>query len=356
MAESISGEVGLKVLITGAAGFFGSHLVEHLLRNTDWELVLLDKLAYASNGMSRLRDIKVFDQQKNRVSMYCIDVSYPISTGVEKEIGAVDYIVHLAAETHVDRSIEDPRPFVQSNVVGTMEMLQLARKMNGRLKGYLQFSTDEVFGPCFEGAPAFKEWARYNPTNPYSACKAAADMLCLAWANTYGIPLIITHCMNIFGERQHPEKFIPMVVRKILRSETIYVHTDPSRTKAGSRAYIHGRNVATAVQFILENVKTPLGLKLKEKYNIVGEKEIDNLALATMIHSIMEETVNRKLDFKVEMVDFHSSRPGHDLRYALDGRKLADLGWEPPKTFEDSLRKTVEWMVNPGNISWLMLD
>ncbi len=344
------------MLISGAAGFFGSHLVEALLKNTDWELILLDKLGYASNGISRLRDVKVFENSKNRVSMYAIDISYPISLGVEKEIGSVDYIVHLAAESDVNRSIADPRPFVQSNIVGTMEMLQLARKMLPRLKTYVQFSTDETFGPCYDGAPPFKEWSRYLPTNPYSSTKAAADMLCFGWANTYGVPLIVTNCMNMYGERQHPEKFIPLVVRKILRSEIIYVHSDPSRTKAGSRAYIHCRNVASAVQFILEKAKAGTGMKLKEKFNIVGEQEIDNLELATMIHKTMEQEMNRKLDFKTELVDFHSSRPGHDLRYALDGRKLADLGWSPPKDFETSLTKCVNWMISPENIHWLLLQ
>ena len=344
----------MKILVTGGAGFAGHHFVESLLKNTDWEIVILDKLAYASNGMSRLRDIKAFD--KNRVSMFAMDVSFPVSVGVEREIGYVDYIVHMAAETDVNRSIVDPRTFVQSNVVGTMEMLQLARHMASRLKAFIYFGTDEQFGPCYEGAPSFKEMARYNPTNPYAATKAAGDMLCLAWANTYGLPMICTHTMNMFGERQHPEKYIPLVIRKILRSETIYVHSDATRTKAGSRAYIHCRNVAQAIQFILLNAKPGIGMKLKEKYNIVGEKEVDNLELAKMIHGIMEKVLQRPFPLKVELVDFHSSRPGHDMRYSLDGRKLAELGWTPPKTFNESLEKMVEWAVSPENISWLMLE
>ena len=347
----------MRVLITGAAGFIGSHLVEHCLKNTDWELVLIDKLAYASNGMSRLREVGIFEPvNSHRISMFAIDISYPISTGIEKEIGAVDYILHLAAETHVDRSIADPRPFVQSNVVGTMEMLQLARRMGGRLKAFIQFGTDEEYGPCYNGAPAFKESARFNPTNPYSATKAAGDSLAMAWANTYGVPVICTKCMNVFGERQHPEKFIPLVVKKILRSETITIHTDPTRTESGSRAYIHARNVAAALEFIVNNVKAGTGQRLRERVNIVGEKEVDNLELARKIHGIMAATLNPGLLFSVEMVDFHSTRPGHDLRYALDGRKLKELGWEPPKTFDESLERTIKWMINPANMSWLMMD
>ncbi len=166
----------MRALITGAAGFIGSHLTEHLLKNTDWELVLVDKLAYASNGLARLNDIQAFSQAKNRVHMFPIDVAQPIPVMLEREIGSIDYILHLAAETHVDNSITDPRPFVMSNVVGTMEMLQFARRLNSRLKKFVMMSTDEVFGPAPEGV-SYKENDRYNSTNPYSATKAAAEEL-----------------------------------------------------------------------------------------------------------------------------------------------------------------------------------
>lgn len=347
--------MGQRVLLTGAAGFIGSHIVEHFLKNTDYELILVDKLAYAANGMTRLREVKAFQAAGQRVQMFAIDISMPLSTGIIKEIGSVDYIVHLAAETHVDRSISDPRPFVVSNVLGTMEMLEFARKIS-RLKMFIMFGTDEEFGPCSVGAPAWKEWSRMNPTNPYSATKAGADALALAWANTYGLPIICTKCMNVFGERQHPEKFIPMTVKKLLRSERITIHSDPQKEKAGSRSYIHARNVAAAVQFILENAKLDFTGRMRDKYNIVGEKEVDNLTLADNIHAIMQGQMERELDFKHEMVDFHSSRPGHDLRYALDGKKLKDMGWEPPKTFDESLERTVKWMIQPENMGWLLLD
>jgi dTDP-glucose 4,6-dehydratase len=346
----------VKMLVTGAAGFIGHHVVEHFLRSTDWELILVDKLGYASNGMSRLRDIRVFEQVKNRVGMWALDVSRPISYGVEKEIGSVDVILHMAAETHVDRSITDPKPFVESNVLGTMEMLEYAKRLNSKLKMFIYFSTDEVFGPCFNGAPPFKEWSRYNSTNPYSATKAAAEELCMAWANTYGIPMVVTHCMNAFGERQHPEKFVPACVRKILKNELITIHADATKTQAGARSYIHARNAAAAIQFLIENVKAGAGQKLRDKYNIVGEKEVDNESLVKMIHKIMLDVMGYKQELRYELVDFHSSRPGHDLRYALDGRKLAELGWEPPKNFEASLEKTVRWMLAPENLNWLMLD
>lgn len=343
----------MKALITGGAGFIGSHLVEHLLKNTNWDLIILDRLTYASNGLNRLNDIGAFDQGR-RTQFFPVDIAYPISVGVEKEIGQVDYILHLAAETHVDNSITDPRPFVYSNVVGTMEILEYARRLNGRLKKFVYFSTDEVFGPAQIGH-SFKDWDRYDSRNPYSATKAAAEELCLAWANTYKLPIIVTHCMNAFGERQHPEKFIPNTVKKMLRGESITIHADSSRTKAGSRSYIHARNIASAVLWILNNIDSPPVGTLRDKYNIVGEREVDNLVLVKTIHKYLQEALNREIVPSYELVDYHSSRPGHDLRYALNGEKLRKLGWSLPATFDDSLQKTIQWMVDPRHLHWLLV-
>ncbi len=316
-----------KILVTGGAGFIGHHFCEALLKNTDWDIVVMDRLNYASSGFDRLRDINVFDDK--RVSIFTTDFSQAIPEGVEREIGALDYIVHMGAETHVDRSIENPEPFVMANVVGTMRMLDFARKQKN-LKKFFYFSTDEIFGPAPEGV-YFKEWDRYKSTNPYSATKAGGEELALAYHNTYKVSVVITHTMNNFGERQHPEKFIPKVMRAVLKGDTIQIHSDSTKTKPGSRFWIHARNVASAVLFLID--KGEIG----DKYNIVGEKEVDNLEIARTVARAMGK------DLKYELVDFHSSRPGHDLRYALDGTKMKNLGWEPPVHFEDSLRKTVEW-------------
>lgn len=334
----------IKCLVTGGAGFIGHHIVEHILKNTDWQVAVLDKLNYASCGFDRLRDINVFDEK--RVHIFTSDFSYPLPEGVKKEIGQIDYILHLGAETHVDNSIENPEPFVMSNVVGTMRMLDFAKEQKnftrqfGELKKFVYFSTDEVFGPAEEGI-FYKEWDRYNSTNPYSATKAAGEELCLAYANTYKMPIIISHCMNVFGERQHTEKFIPMSIRKILNNEKISVHSDSTKTKSGSRFYIHARNVAAAVLFLLEKGES------REKYNIVGEKELTNLEVAQFIANVLNK------ELKYEMTDFHSSRPGHDLRYALDGEKLAKMGWQLPKNFEQSLEKTIKWYLE--NDRWLYI-
>jgi len=323
------------VLITGGCGFVGHHLVEHLLKRTEWNIVILDKLTYASEGFDRLRDIKVFDDK--RVKVLAADFNQPLSNGVEREIGEVDYIFHLGAETHVDRSIDDPSPFVTANVVGTMQVLNFA-KTQTRLKKFFYFSTDEVFGPAPKGV-AYKEWDRYNCGNPYAAAKAGGEELCLAYGNTYKVPIIITHCMNIFGERQHMEKFIPLVIRKVLSGETILIHSDSTKKIPGSRYWIHARNVAAAILFLVDEGN------FQDKYNIVGEREVNNLEMAQAIARILD----KKLHY--ELVDFHSSRPGHDLRYALDGAKMHEMGWRLPRSFEQSLEKTVLWTLE--NPKWL---
>lgn len=324
-----------RILITGGCGFIGHHFVEHILKYTKWDMIILDKLSYASLGYDRLRDIKVFDNK--RILLLTADFAQEISEGCVREIGEIDYIVHMGANTHVDRSITDPKPFVEANVMGTMHMLDLARKLPN-LKKFVYFSTDEVFGPAPEGV-AYKEWDCYNSRNPYAATKAAGEELCLAYGNTFKIPVVIMHTMNVFGERQHHEKYIPMVIRSVLNGDTVTIHADPTRTKAGSRFYIHARNVASAILFLLDKGQT------QDKYNIVGEQEVDNLALAQMI----ADHIGKPLQY--DMVDFHSSRPGHDLRYALDGSKMEGMGWTIPKTFESSLKKTIDWcLANPG---WL---
>jgi len=330
----------MRILITGICGFIAHHFVEHFLKNSDLEIVGIDCLTYASNGFNRLRDISAYDDK--RVKVVGADFTKPLQHGVKQEIGQVDYIVHMGAETHVDNSIVDPEPFVRANVLGTMNVLNFAKEQEN-LKKFIYFSTDEVFGPANNGE-SFKEWDRYNSANPYAASKAGGEELALAYANTYKLPITITHTMNIYGERQHPEKFIPSVISKCLYGGKVFIHADSTKTIPGSRQYIHARNVANAVDYLLTKSN------IRDKYNIVGEKEVSNLDLALLI----SEYVGESLDY--ELVDFHSSRPGHDLRYALDGTKMREIGWEIPINFEESLNKTVEWYLKPGNRKWLDWD
>lgn len=317
----------MRILLTGGAGFVGHHIAEHLLKTTDAEVVFLDRLDCSGN-LARITEIEQWERHKKRCKWVWHDLRADIGSTTRAHIGKVDAILHLAAGTHVDRSITNPMDFVFDNVVATGNLLEYARTSD--IKSMVYFSTDEVFGPAKAGV-AYKEWDRYNSGNPYSATKAGAEELCLAYHNTYGVPVRITHCMNIFGERQHHEKFIPMVIGKVHRGELVHIHSDATKTISGSRFYIHARNVAAAVDFVLK--KGADG----DKYNIVGEREVANLDLAKLIAEIQ----GKPLEYV--MVDFHSSRPGHDLRYALDGAKMKALGWEPPVGFVRSLEKVVQW-------------
>lgn len=349
-----------KILITGGAGFVGAHFVEHVLKNTDWQIVSLDRLDFSGN-LNRMTDFMT-PEYKRRVNVVFWDLKAELNELVSKQLGGpFDYIAHLAAGSHVDRSIIDPMSFFMDNCIGTVNLLNYAR--NGGLKKawsnfedgkvvpekiegrFLYFSTDEVYGPApfddtFKG---FKEWARLNPNNPYAAAKAAAEMAVISFANTYRVPCVMTNTMNIFGERQHPEKFIPLVIRKCLSGEEILIHANKDLDQAGMRHYLHARNVGAAALHVLINGKTLDGSATVGRYNIVGDKEVDNMQMARLIHSIVKAEKPDVPDLNARLVDFHSSRPGHDLRYALDGELLASEGFSYAVDFEESLAKTIRW-------------
>lgn len=323
-----------KIIVTGGCGFIGHHVVQHFYKTTDWDIIIFDKLTYASCGLQRLRDLDLLNNE--RIKVFTIDLTNGIEEGIKREIGDdVELIMHLAAETHVDNSIANPKLFLENNIMSTFTMLEYARSLN-HLKCFFYFSTDEVFGPAPPGT-AYAEWDRHKPTNPYSASKSAAENICISYENTYKIPVMIVNVMNAFGERQHQEKFIPNTVQKVLKGETVIIHSDKNKVP-GSRFYIHARNIAQALLFLLENGK------IGEKYNIVGEREVDNLELAQFI----AKTLGKELSYT--MVDFHSTRPGHDLRYSLDGKKMEAMGWKLPVNFEESLEKTIKWTVD--NPDW----
>ena len=325
-----------KIVLTGGCGFIGHHFAEYIHKNTDWNIIIIDKLSYASMGLERLRNNQLYFSK--RVKVFTIDLCNELPEGIIKEIGNdVNYIVHMAAETHVDNSIQEPIKIIKNNVDSTVYLLEWARSLTS-LEIFFYFSTDEVFGPAL-GDTLYKEWDRHRPTNPYSASKSAAENICIAYENTYKIPLMIVNVMNAFGERQYVEKFIPLCIKKILNDELIYIHSYPDKKESGTRFYIHAQNIASAVLFLIKNGK------IGEKYNISGEKEVSNLDLALMIAQYVGK------DLKYEMVDFHSTRPGHDLRYGLDGTKIYELGWNPKFNFEESLKKTVQWTLD--NLEWL---
>jgi len=321
----------MKILITGAAGFIGHHVTQRMLADGH-QITILDRLDHSGN-LNRLSEIGIPNSQTRFIFH---DLRAPINSQLAAQLGHHDWIIHLAAATHVDRSIDEPMAFVLDNVVATCNLLDYARTTDS---AFLYFSTDEVFGPAPPGV-AYKENDRYNSGNPYAATKAGAEELCVAYENTYKMPILITHTMNVFGERQHPEKFIPNTVIKVRDGQNVIIHADKTRTKAGSRFYIHAAAVADAVAFLLARGQSG------QKYNIVGEREVDNLELAKLIADIQDK------DLTYEMVDFHSSRPGHDLRYALDGTKMKALGWSPPHSFEQAMTNTVNWTL--ANPHWLL--
>ena len=341
-----------KVLITGGAGFIAHHLIYFLLKNTNWEIVSLDRLDYSGN-LNRLDHImsELPESQRKRLKIVFHDLKSEINPWIKKEIGIVDVILHLAAGSHVDRSIDYPMEFVLDNVVGTANILDFARFINDKqkLERFIYFSTDEVFGPAPKGVD-YKENDRYNSTNPYSATKAGGEELAVAYNNTYNLPVYITHTMNVFGERQHPEKFIPMCIKKIRDGEIITIHSDKTKTIPGSRHYIHAEDVADAIYFLLKETIKPeidFGNAKCPKFNIVGTEEINNLELAKIIAN------SQGKELKYKMVDFHSSRPGHDLRYSLSGEKMKKLGWTPSIKLTQRIKQVVEWSLK--NEKWIEL-
>ena len=337
-----------KVLITGGAGFIAHHIIAHIIKNTDWDIVTLDRLDLSGN-LNRLHEIldEFSTKDKKRLKIVFHDLKAEINSQIKSEIGSPDIILHLAAASHVDRSIIYPMEFVLDNVVGTVNLLDFARSLKN-LEKFAYFSTDEIFGNAPEGV-SYKEYDRYNSTNPYSASKASAEEFCVAYENTYKLPIVITHTMNVFGERQHPEKFIPMTIQRVRDSEKVFIHANKEKTKAGSRHYIHALDVADGLMFILglKNYKHEgdFGNAKCPKFNLVGPEEINNLDLAQKIAEV------QKRELIYELIDNHSSRPGHDLRYSLSPNLLKSLGWEPKIKLSKRIEEVVDWSLK--NKRWL---
>ena len=321
------------VLLTGSAGFVGAHITEHILANTDWNVIGIDSFRHRGDSQRIFQDPK-------RYKIFTHDLTTPISSRLIAKIGHIDYIIQNASESHVDRSITDDtrRAFVENNVNVALTMLEYAKI--AKPEKYIHISTDEVYGPAIEGHD-HKEWEMHLPSNPYSGSKAAQVDISISYWRTFNIPLVITETMNITGERQDKEKFLPTLIRKIIRGEEVTIHGEPGNI--GSRYYLHARNQADAVLFLLKNHKPQLyydcttELIKPDRFNIVGELELNNLQLGEMVADILD----KKMIFKFE--NFHATRPGHDRRYALDGNKMKEKGWVPPVPFRKSLEKIIEW-------------
>lgn len=327
-----------RILVTGGAGFVGHHFIEHALKNTDWKIIVLDSLNYAGN-MNRITDIDVFTPE--RVKFIWHDLQAPISETTRRLIGELDYLIHFAAESHVDKSLEDSIPFVKSNVVGTAHLLEYLKRSQSQCKTII-FSTDEVFGPATEGV-YFKEDDTHRPSNPYAASKSGAEMIAFSFAHAFQLPISIVRSMNIVGERQHPEKLVPKTIKAILEDKKVTLH-GKGRDDLSSRHWIHARNVTDGLLFLLDKAER------EQFYNIVGEEK----TVLDMADWISEVVKKRKLkDEEIHFIDYHAARPGHDKRYALSGEKLKNMGWVPPVNLEKSLKKTVQWTLQ--NKKWLTL-
>ena len=356
----------MKILLTGAAGFVGSHALKYLLTETDAYVVCLVSLEH-SGVSARLRQaMKDYQGDKGgaqpdldeRVRFIRHDLRSPIDPITAAQIGDIDVIWNIASESHVDRSISDPRSFILNNTELILTMLDYARVAKPKL--FLQMSTDEVYGPAPIGHNHI-EWETPLPSNPYSASKQAQESIAFSYWRTYGVPVVITNTMNIIGEMQDKEKFAPMVMHKIATGEPMTIHASASG-EIGSRYYLHAHNLADAWWYLTRSYvgdRTPTerawygdipvygdGTDRPAKFHIVGEREVDNLQFAKMISNAMGGDLN------YELVDFHSSRPGHDLRYALDGTKMEELGWRAPLSLDQSVDKMVAWTLQ--HREWLL--
>jgi len=322
----------MRVLVTGIGGFIGSHVMDHLLVNTDWEIVGID--SFRHKGLTdRITDSAHYQAHRSRVVIFTHDLSAPLSRGLVRDIGEIDVCYNLASDSHVDRSIEDPVRFVQNNVNLALTMFEWARVARPRV--FFQISTDEVYGPAADGE-RHAEWSPILPSNPYAASKAAQEAIAISYWRSYGVPVVLTNTMNNFGERQDPEKYLPKTIRAVLHGHTLTVHGTPGHI--GSRFYLHARNHADALLWLSRRpAKAYPAAKRPDRYNIVGEREVDNLQLAQIVADILDKPL------RYELVDFHSARPGHDRRYALDGRKIEELGWRPPVPLERALERTIRW-------------
>jgi dTDP-glucose 4,6-dehydratase len=336
-----------RVLLTGAGGFVGHHVLEHLLIFTDWEIVATDSFRHEGKTDRIAQVLAGCPEQAHRVRVVTHDLTVPWSAQAIAGLGRIEHILNLASLSDVDASIAAPAPFVRANVDIAVNTLELARALDPTT--FLQMSTDEVYGPAPDRT-AHIEWSTILPSNPYSASKAAQEAVAIAYWRTYGLPVIITNTMNIIGERQAVTKYLPMLIARISRGDTVTVHGSPGRV--GSRYYLHARNLAAALLHILDYLPARRytgedgPISRPDRYNIVGEREIDNLELAQLV------ATHLGVELRHEFVDFHATRPGHDRRYALDGLLLAATGWTPPVPLAESIERTVDWTVK--HPEWLL--
>ncbi len=334
------------ILITGGAGFIGSALIRHIINNTKHTVVNVDKLTYSGN----LQSLESIEVSKNYIFEQ-VDICNKNELLRVFRKNQPDIVMHLAAESHVDRSIDNPGDFIQTNIVGTFTLLEQSKNYWKSLEGnkkenfrFLYVSTDEVYGDLAGAKSFFSEKSIYRPSSPYSASKASSDHLVRAWYRTYDLPVLITHCSNNYGPCQFPEKLIPHIILNALAGKSLPIYGDGKQI----RDWLYVDDHVDAL------MKVALNAKVGETYNIGGNNEIQNIEVVRKVCSILDELIPNKLNgvssFS-ELITYVKDRPGHDVRYAINANKInKDLGWEPQENFESGIRKTVEWYLN--NKAW----
>lgn len=334
----------MKILVTGGAGFIGSAVIRNIIKNTQDEVLNIDKLTYAGNRES-LSEIDT----SPRYHFQQVDICDGEQLTEIFKYFKPDAVMHLAAESHVDRSIDGPAEFITTNIVGTYTLLEVARKywlqLNEEKRASFKFhhiSTDEVYGDLEGTTDLFTETTSYAPSSPYSASKASSDHLVRAWHRTYGLPTVVTNCSNNYGPYHFPEKLIPLVILNALDGKAIPIYGKGDQI----RDWLYVEDHAKALYKVVTEGK------VGETYNIGGHNEKQNIEVVKIICKILDELKPQDNNQPYEtLITFVKDRPGHDLRYAIDASKIAkDLGWKPEETFETGIRKTVEWYLN--NLEW----
>jgi dTDP-glucose 4,6-dehydratase len=334
------------ILVTGGAGFIGSALIRHIIKNTEHSIVNIDKLSYSGN----LQSLESIEANNNYIFEQ-VDICDENELLRVFKKNQPDIVMHLAAESHVDRSIDGPGDFIQTNIVGTFTLLEQSKSYWQSLEGnkkenfrFLYVSTDEVYGDLGGTKSFFTEKSNYRPSSPYSASKASSDHLVRAWYHTYDLPVLITHCSNNYGPCQFPEKLIPHIILNALAGKSLPIYGDGKQIRDWLYVDDHVHALMTVA----------LNAKVGETYNIGGNNEIQNIEVVKKVCSILDELIPNKLNgvssFS-ELITYVKDRPGHDVRYAINASKInKDLGWEPQEDFESGIRKTVEWYLN--NKAW----
>jgi len=335
------------ILITGGAGFIGSALIRNLGKNSENKIINIDKLTYSGN-LESLRSLK---GRKNYI-FEKLDICDSINLQRVINESKPDLVIHLAAESHVDRSIDGPIDFIQTNIFGTFNILECVRVYYQSLKGlkkdnfrFLHVSTDEVYGDLKNTNNFFSEETRYDPSSPYSASKASSDHLVRAWHRTYNLPVLITNCSNNYGPFQFPEKLIPHMILSAIKIKPLPVYGDGNQI----RDWLYVDDHVSAIMSVA------LKGKPGETYNVGGNNEIKNIEVVQKICSILDELIpinNSELNSYSELITYVEDRPGHDVRYAIDSSKInKNLGWSPNENFESGIRKTIMWYLE--NNAWL---